>query len=96
MKQKKATVNLKTGQRNPPNQQQNKTKQNKRWKEVKCLRDLYDNIKQNNIHIIRISNKMKERTGQQTYLKTYWLKISLTWERKQTSRSRKPRNLQRR
>lgn len=35
--------------------------------------------------------RKREKRGQKTYLKKQWLKTSLTWRRKQTSRSKKHR-----
>ena len=62
MKQKKDSVSSETGQRNSPNKSsKKKKKKNKKKKKVRkkekkedSSRDLQDNIKQTNIHIIGV------------------------------------------
>ena len=56
MKQKKDSVSSETGQRNSPNKSRKKKKKKVRKKEKKedSSRDLQDNIKQTNIHIIGV------------------------------------------
>lgn len=56
------------------------------------LKDLWDNIKRNNVHIMG-NQEGETRKGQNVFLTKYLLKICLTWGRKQTSRSRKPKNI---
>ena len=46
------------------------------------LRDLWDNIKYNNIHIIGVPEGEEREKGPRKYLKRLYLKTSLTWERK--------------
>lgn len=55
----------KTGQENLPNQQEKK----KNLKSDDSLRDLYDNIKQTNIHIIEVPEGEKREKVQKTYMK---------------------------
>ena len=59
--------------------EQNKEKRMKRNED--SLRDLWDNIKCNNIRIIRVPEG-EERKGLRKYLKRLQLKTSLTWEKK--------------
>ena len=65
------------------------------FKREDTLRDLWDNIKQNNIHIIGVpEGEERERKGQKNYLKILWQKTFLAWERKQIYSSRKPKKFQ--
>lgn len=56
------------------------------------LKDLWDNIKRNNVHIMG-NQEGEMRKGQNVFLTKYLLKICLTSGWKQTSRSRKPKNI---
>ena len=60
--------------------EQNKGKRMKRNED--SLRDLWDNIKCNNIRIIEVPEGEQREKGPEKYLKRLWLKTSLTWERK--------------
>ena len=60
--------------------EQNKEKRMKRNEHN--LRDLWDNIKRNNIHIIGVPEEKRERKDLRKYLKRLQSKTSLTWERK--------------
>ena len=61
--------------------EQNKEKRKKRNED--SLRDLWDNIKCNTIHIIGVpEGEERERKDQRKYLKRLQSKTSLTWERK--------------
>ena len=55
------------------------------------LRDLWDNFKHTNIHIIGVSEREERKKGPEKYLKRKQLKTSLTWERKLSTKSRKHR-----
>ena len=55
------------------------------------LRDQWDYIKQNNSCIIGVSEGEKREKRAENLLEEYWLKTSLIWGKKQTSRSRKAR-----
>ena len=46
------------------------------------LRDLWDNIKCNNIHIIRVPEGEEREKDQRKYLKGLYSKTSRPWERK--------------
>ena len=46
------------------------------------LRDLWDNIKHTDIHIIGVPEGEGREKGLRKYLKRLWSKTSLTWERK--------------
>ena len=59
--------------------EQNKEKRMKRNED--SLRDIWDNIKHTNIHIIGVPEG-EERRDPRTCLKRVQLKTSLTWERK--------------
>ena len=48
------------------------------------LRDLWDNIKYTNIRIIGSQKKKTKRKGMRKFLKRLQLKISPTWEKKQS------------
>ena len=61
-------------------EEQNKEKRMKRNED--SLRDLWDNIKHNNIRIIGVPEEKRERKDLRKYLKRLQLKTSLTWERK--------------
>lgn len=55
------------------------------------LRDLWDNTKQDKIHIIGVpEGEGRERKGQKIYLKKIMAETSLIWGWKQTPKSRKP------
>ena len=60
--------------------EQNKEKRMKRNEDG--LRDLWDNIKCNNIHIIGVPEGEEREKGPEKILKRLQLKTSLTWERK--------------
>ena len=47
------------------------------------LRDLWDTIKLTNIHIIGVPEGEEREKDLRKYFKRWWLKNSLTWERKQ-------------
>ena len=55
------------------------------------LRDQWDYIQQNNSCIIGVSEGEKREKRAENLLEEYWLKTSLIWGKKQTSRSRKAR-----
>ena len=57
------------------------------------LRELRDSIKHNNIHIIGVPEDEERENGQKVYLRKLWLKTSLIWERKMTSKFRRNRGL---
>ena len=60
--------------------EQNKAKRMRRNED--SLRDLWDNIKHNNIHIIGVpEGEERERKDLRKYLKILQSKISLIWER---------------
>ena len=60
--------------------EQNIEKRMKKKKNEDSLRDLWDNIKDTNIHIIQVPAG-EERKDTRKYLKKY-VKTFLTWERK--------------
>ena len=60
--------------------EQNKEKRMKRNED--SLRDLWDNIKCNNIRIIGVPEGEEREKGLRKYLKRLWSKTSRTWERK--------------
>ena len=60
--------------------EQNKEKRMKRNED--SLRDLWDNIKHNNIRTIGVPEEKRERKDARKYLKRLQSKTSLTWERK--------------
>ena len=60
--------------------EQNKEKRTKRNED--SLRELWDNIKCTNIHIIRVPEGEKREKGAKKYLKRLQSKTSLIWERK--------------
>ena len=64
---------------------------NKVKRTEESLRDLWDNIKGTNIRIIGVQKKMRKRKGMRKYLKRLQLKISPTWKRKQSSKSKRHR-----
>ena len=55
------------------------------------LRDLWDNSKWTNIQIIGVPDKEEKEKGLRKYLKRSQSKTSLTWERKESPKSRKHR-----
>ena len=67
---------------------QNKEKRMKRNED--SLRDPWDNIKHTNIHIIEIPEGEREK-GPKKIFEEIKLKTSLTWNRKQSPKSRKHR-----
>ena len=66
---------------------QNKQKRMKRNED--SLRDLWDNIKRNNIRIIGVPEGEEREKGPKKILKILYLKTSLTWERKEPPKSGK-------
>ena len=54
------------------------------------LRDLWDN-KSTNIHIIGVPEGEEREKRPEKIFEEIWLNISLTWERKQSTKSRKHR-----
>ena len=64
-------------------EEQNKVKRMKRTED--SLRDLWDNIKCNNIQIIGVPEEEEKKKGYQKILKGLYLKISPTWKRKRSS-----------
>ena len=68
--------------------EKNKEKTNEKYGE--SLRDIWDNIKSINIHIIGVS-KGEKRKGQRKYLKRLQQKTSLTQERKYSFKLKKHR-----
>ena len=60
--------------------EQNKDKRRKR--NAVSLRDLWDNIKGHNVHIIGVTEEKRERKDPRKYLKRLYSKTSLTWKRK--------------
>ena len=60
--------------------EQNKEKRMKRNED--SLRDLWDNTRRNNIHIIGVPKGEEREKGLRKYLKRLQSRISLTWERK--------------
>lgn len=50
-------------------QSENKQLEKKKKKKALLLRDLWDNIRKSNIHLIRVPGKRKERMDQNNYLK---------------------------
>ena len=58
------------------------TKEKRMKRNEDNLRDLWDNIKHNNIHIIGFPEGEERRKDLRKYLKKLSLKNSLTWERK--------------
>ena len=69
--------------------EQNIEKSMKRNEE--SLRDLWDNIKHTNIHIIRDPEGEEREKGPEKILEEVIAETSLTWERKQSTKSRKHR-----
>ena len=67
--------------------EQNKEKRMKRNED--SLRDLWDNIKHNNIRIIRVPEGEEREKGPEKILEGLQSKTSLKWERKQPPKSRK-------
>ena len=66
-------------------EEQNKVKRMKRTED--SLRDLWDNIKHTNIQIIGVPEE--EKKGMRNALKRLELKISPTWKRKQSIKSKR-------
>ena len=58
------------------------TKEKRMKRNEDSLRDLWDNIKPNNIHIIGVPEGEEREKDRRKYLKRLWSKTSLTWERK--------------
>ena len=61
--------------------------------------DIQDSIRKSNIHIMEVpegekQGKKKKKKNQKTYIKKLQLNTSLTCERKQKSRFKKPREFQ--
>ena len=67
--------------------EQNKVKRMKRTED--SLRDLWDNIKRTCIQIIGSQKKKRKRKGMRKILKRLQLKISPTWKRKQSIKSKR-------
>ena len=63
--------------------QNNKKKKESKKKNEDSVRSLWDNFKHSNIHImVVLEGEERESKKLKTYLKKYWLKISLTWWKK--------------
>ena len=72
--------------------EQNKEKRKKRNEDT--LRDLWDNIKHSNIRIIGVPEGEEREKEPEKIFEELYLKTSLTWERKQSPKSRKHRESQ--
>lgn len=81
MKQNKESVIWKKEQWNSP-QQSSKNKYIYIFLSEDSLRDLWDNIKLNNIHVIGVPDGEERKNRKKTYLKNLQWKIYLTWEKK--------------
>ena len=70
-------------------EEQNKGKRMKRIDD--SLRDLWDNIKHTNIHVIWVPEEEEKKKGTEKFLKKLWLKTSPIWERKYSIKFQKHR-----
>ena len=68
-------------------EEQNKVKRMKRTED--SLRDLWDNIKHTNIELQGSQKKKRKRKGIRKFLKRLQMKISPTWKRKQSIKSKR-------
>ena len=69
--------------------EQNKQKRKKRIEDN--LRDLWDNTKRTNIRIIGVPEEEQKKKGPEKIFEEIIAKNSLTWERKESPKSRKHR-----
>ena len=64
----------------------------KRMKKMKTPKETFGRtLKAPTFSLSKSQKEKRERKDQRKYLKRYWLKTSLTWERKQSTKSRKHR-----
>ena len=68
-------------------EEQNKEKRVKRTED--SLRDFWENIKCNNIQLLRVPEEEEKKKGYDKNLKRLLLKISPTWKRKSSIKSKR-------